>query len=112
MILKIGYWGKEGINGYKYFPVGDTEFSINPMWEGNMLYKKDEDKIVARTCEREWITLREGEIRRMFNGAVLEFDMQLTEVLFWDKGGTKVDLGCIGGTVFVMNDNGKTVDKY
>lgn len=110
MILKLGYTDLDGINVFRY--VEDfTDLKITSFLTSKYKYNKEANIIIYD--ERH-------EIRRvdlLFNPKILEDngvdEMKVTYIYFLDtKTSTQVAYACLSDSVFLMNDNGKTIDKF
>ncbi len=126
MILKIGFTGKEGSTTWKYFH-DITDIEIDPIDSQVYFYDKKLNKIFFKPDmplitddgnggeeEHDGAMVDLSDVvERMFDGRCCEVDtMWLVLVSFTDSQGDERRLGCCYGTVFLMNDEGKTVDKY
>jgi hypothetical protein len=110
MILKLGYTDLDGINVFRY--VEDfTELKITPFLTTKYKYNKESNMVIYnKKHDVQGVDL-------LFNPKILEDnevkEMNITYLYFLDtKTSTYISYACLSDSVFLMNDNGKTIDKY
>lgn len=104
MILKVGYFGKDGIEGYRYFDdfdnVGITGVESD--------YILDTEECVFK---RGKFPIDDPSLI-FFDPSERSNNTHIVYIAYYSKGGGMDTMAALGGTVYLMNDNGKTVDKY
>lgn len=104
MILKVGYFGKDGIETYRYFD--DFDNVIISGVESD--YILDTEECVFK---RGKIVLDDPEFI-FFDPSERSNGTHIVHIVYHAKDGHMRTMVALGGTVYLMNDNGKTVDKY
>ena len=109
MILKLGFTDLNGINTFKYIE-NFTDLRITSFKKE--LYKYDVNNDMLVYDDKHEILNTE----KLFDPAILkknEVDhIYVTYVYFLNKENRYVSSACLSDSVFLMNDNGKTIDKY
>lgn len=104
MILKVGYFGKDGIECYRYFDDFD-----NIIISGvDSDYTLDTEECVFRKGK---VALDDPEFI-FFNLPDRLNETHVVYIMRETKNNGMKTMVALGGTVFLMNDNGKTVDRY
>lgn len=111
MILKIGYETLNGKKQWDYF----WDFSnlrITPFGEGMYLYDKDKDKVITQNMSGEAIELSPDFFTGLyFNKDKIENSGYATMVSF-DRDGMSERFLVFADSLFLMNNDGKTVDRF
>lgn len=104
MILKIGYFGKDGIECYRYF----DDFK-------NVIISGIES---GYTLDTEECVFKKGEIS-LDDPDFIFFDLNersngthIVHIAYYAEDGHMRAMAALGGTVYLLNDNGRTVDRY
>jgi hypothetical protein len=109
MILKLGYTDIDGINTFRYIE-NFTDLRITSFKKELHKYYLDSDAVIYGDKHE----IKNTEI--LFNPEILkknEVDfMHVTYVYFLNKENRYESLACLSDSVFLMNDAGKTIDKY
>lgn len=109
MILKLGYVEVGGIVSFRY--IDDfTELRITSFITEQFIYHLDKDILVFDKKHE----MKDTEF--LFSKKVLEENkvdhMKVNYIYFLDKSGRICTYACLSDSVYLMNDNGKTIDKY
>ena len=103
MILKIGYYAKEKISSYKYYE-DFYNLVVEPFDRTNCY------------IENEKVYCNDGEIFPDYYGfqpSSIKEKLYLNIMWFYENAtGKHITIVAQADTVFLMNNNGKTVDKY
>lgn len=115
MILKIGYQTKDGIITWEYFE-GFSELRITPFLKKMYIYHKESGKVFYAPEGTEdadkWRDVTEDFEAYLHPDSINDI-MYLTSISFRDdSSGNYNRIVCPSDTLYVMNDNGKTVDRY
>lgn len=110
MILKLGYVDESGISVFRYIE-DFTELKIISFSTEKYKFHL-ENKIVIYNKRNEVLG-----VDLLFNPLVLEKNevdhMNVTYICYLDNKTSKyISYACLSDSVFLMNDNGKTIDKY
>lgn len=106
MILKVGYYGKDGIECYRYI----DEFSdvIVADIQAGYRYDTKDAKLTLNGKELDHpefvqFTSLENHEPQIVN---------VVYIVYYTETGAMTTIAALGGTVYILNDNGKTVDRY
>ena len=110
MILKLGYVDLHGISIFRYIE-NFTELRIVSFLKESYRYHIGKDIIIYD--EKHEILNTE----KLFNSEILKKNkveyMNVTHICFLDsQTKTYCSFACLSNSVFLMNENGKTIDKY
>ena len=124
MILKIGMYGKEEIVGWRYFQ-NVSNLMISSFISNEYYFEKSTGKLFYEPMTPVVVDTGEGEeeyltridmtecLDRMFDKPwCTESILYFSLVEFTDEKGDQFRLASAGGSVYLMNDSGKTIDKY
>ena len=110
MILKLGYTDTDGVNVFRYID-SFTDLKITSYLTGKYVYNREGAIVVyGKQHEVQGVDL-------MFTPKILEEygqeEVYVTYVYYLDTStATHIAYACLPDSVFLMNDNGKTIDKY
>lgn len=115
MILKIGYQTKKGISSWEYFE-DFSELKIVPFYNKSTIYEKSTGKIYyapnGTTAKEEWTDIT-GKYKTFLDPESVDDVMYLTTISCFNHLTGKYNRTvCPPDTLYIMNDNGKTIDRY
>ena len=103
MILKIGYYESGGTSSYKYYE-NFNNLVVSSYETMQNIYKDDECSYNGLKVSPDYWG---------FDSSCIENEMYLNFIWFYEKStGKQVLVVALAGTVFLMNENGTTIDKY
>ena len=109
MILELGFTDLNGVNTFRYIE-NFSDLRITSFEKEQYRYHLDRDIVV---CDKKYEILN---TEKLFNPAILKENkvdyMNVTYVYFLNSQNRYNSLICLSNSVFLMNDNGKTIDKY
>lgn len=121
MILKLGYTEKDGINVFRYIE-NFSELKITSFLTRKYKYYPENNIIVydkkheILKCD---LMFNIDAITRIDNdeqpekGEPVDIYVCVTHINFLDnKTNTYQSYACLSDSVYLLNDNGKTIDKY
>lgn len=104
MILKIGYFGKDGIECYRYFD--DFENVVISGLESG--YTLDTEECLFKYKDKE---IDDPEFI-FFNLSDRTNGTHVVHICYYPTDGKMRVMTALGGTVYLLNNNGRTVDRY
>ena len=115
MILKIGYKTKKGISTWEYFE-GFSELRIVPFYNESTIYEKSTGKVYyapnGTNIKEEWVDVTD-DFEAYLHPDSVDNIIYLTSIIFLDHStGNYNRIACPPDTLYIMNDNGKTIDRY
>lgn len=128
MILKVGYHEADCVGTWRYYEDFD-EMKISSFMSNNHYFDKKKGTVIYKTMSMTEVEDIDGDKFEAPEGSEVElvdvFDLMfckescsedktyITAIDFRDKRtNTYIRLACLSDTVFLMNDNGRTIDKY
>jgi len=111
MVLKIGICGKEEIGTWKYFE-NISNLMITSFISNKHYFEKATGMLWYEGGTGTAINMTEHFDRMFDKSWCVEDRLYFSLVEFTNNKGDQFRLACAAGSVYLMNDNGKTIDKY